>query len=114
MTHDAKHKPQPHHVRHGRTDSADAFLPDPGEGPARVKDPLAEELAESFLSSATSGEDSLQDDRDNEITDESGGPFIETTGKQEFAKGTDASNPRGAEREAFPTANAQPSTKKRR
>ena len=112
MTQDAKHKHHP--ARHGRTDSGDAFVPDPGEGRAHVKDALAEELAEGFLRGATSGEDSLQEARDNEITDESGGPFVETTGKQEFAKGTDASNPRGAEREAFPTANAQASTKKRR
>ncbi len=28
-------------------------MPDPGEGPARMRDDLAEELAEEFLTSAT-------------------------------------------------------------
>jgi hypothetical protein len=114
MTQGTKHKHHPAPAHHGRTDSGDAFFPDPGEGPARTRDALAEELAEDFLSSATSGEPSLLEARDNEVTDETGGPFITTTAKQEFAKGTDASNPRGAKKEAFPTANAQPSTKKQR
>jgi hypothetical protein len=115
MTQAPKHKYAP--VHHGRSDSGDAFFPDPGEGRAHTKDALAEELAEEFLSSATSGEPSLQENRDNEVTDEAGGPFITTTARQEFAKGIDASNPPGAKKEAFPTANAQPSTpstKKRR
>src|SRR5580704_4680006 len=32
----SKHKHAP--VKHGRPDSGEAFLPDPGDGPARVKD----------------------------------------------------------------------------
>lgn len=112
MTQASKHNHIP--AQHGRRDSGDAFFPDPGTGRAHTRDALAEELAEGFLISATSGEESLQEARDNETTDETGGPFVTTTARQEFAKGTDASNPPGAHREAFPTANAQPSTRKRR
>jgi hypothetical protein len=99
-----KHVP----AHHGRSDSGDAFIPDPGEGPARVKDDLAEELAEEFLRSATSAEGSFPEMLEAEQTEEEGGPFIVTSGKEEFAKGVDGSNPRGAEREAFPRANAGP------
>ena len=48
-------------ARHERPDSGDAFIPDPGEGPAHTRDDLAEELAEEFLTSATSAEESLPD-----------------------------------------------------
>jgi hypothetical protein len=99
----AKHHPP---ARHGRSDSGHAFLPDMGEGPARAKDDLAEELAEEFLKSATSAEESFPETLETEQPEEEGGPFITTTAKEEFAKGTDASNPRGAEAEAFPRANA--------
>lgn len=112
MTQASKHNRIP--AQTSRRDSGDAFFPDPGAGRAHTRDALAEELAAGFLTSATSGEESLQEARDNENTDETGGPFVTTTAKQEFAKGTDASNPRGAFREAFPTANAQPSTRKPR
>jgi hypothetical protein len=111
MTKASKHKTPP--ARHVRPDSGDAFLPDPGGGPARVKDDLAEELAEEFLTSATSAEESLTDALDSEVPEDLGGPFIPSSGKQEFAKGVDASNPRGARKEAFPTPNAVPREKKR-
>jgi hypothetical protein len=111
MTKGSKHKEPP--VRHERPDSGDAFMPDPGEGPARVKDDLAEELAEEFLTSATSAEASLPDALDSELPEETGGPFVFSSAKQEFARGTDASNPRNAKKEAFPTPNAVPRTPKR-
>ena len=38
------------------------------------------------------------------VPEERGGPFVETTGGTEFAEGTDASNPKGAKPEPFPTA----------
>ena len=102
----SKHKHPP--VRHGRPDSGEAFLPDPGDGPARVRDDLAEEMAEDFLASATSAEEKLPDSLDDEVPEERGGPFVYTSAKEEFAKGTDKSNPRSAEKEAFPMANAHP------
>ncbi len=85
------------------------------DGPAREReqpeelirgaadDDLAEELGEEFVQSATSGEQAAQDIRDEEVPEESGGPFVETSGRSEFAYGTDASNPKDAERAPFPT-----------
>jgi hypothetical protein len=71
-------------------------------GKAKSKDPLAEELGENFVKSAVSGEEGLEDDLDEVTEEESGGPFVETSGGTEFADGTDASNPKGAKREPFP------------
>jgi hypothetical protein len=102
----SKHKHPP--ARHGRPDSGEAFLPDPGDGPARVRDDFAEEMAEDFLASANSGEQTLGDALDGEVPEEMGGPFVFTSAKEEFAKGIDKSNPRSAEKEAFPMANAHP------
>jgi hypothetical protein len=85
------------------------------EGPAREReqpeelirgaagDDLAEELGEEFVKSATSGEQAAEDIRDEEVPEESGGPFVETSGRSEFAHGTDASNPKDAEPAPFPT-----------
>src|SRR5713226_8724453 len=72
------------------------------EGPARERE-HAEELGEEFVESATSGEQAAQDIRDEEVPEESGGPFVETSGRSEFAHGTDASNPKDAEPAPFPT-----------
>src|SRR5262249_54968265 len=113
MTKGSKHKHAAPAARHGRPDSGDAFLRDPGEGPARTKDDLAEELAEEFLHSATSAEESLPEALQDEVPEELGGPFVPSSGKREFAKGVDASNPRGAKKEAFPTPNAVPRERKR-
>jgi hypothetical protein len=95
------HKPSAH--AHRRPDDGNAFIPDPGTGPARSRDDLATELAEEFLASAISGDDVAQDEMNQEVPEEEGGPFVTSTGKQEFAKGTDASNPKGAERAGRPT-----------
>jgi len=70
---------------------------------AHSNDDLAEQLGEDFVAAATSGRDVGQERLDQEVPEEEGGPFVETTGKVEFARGTDASNPRSAEREPFPT-----------
>jgi hypothetical protein len=92
------------------------------EGPARAReqpeelirgaagDDLAEELGEEFVESATSGEQAA-DMRDEEVPEESGGPFVETSGRSEFAYGTDASNPKDAECAPFPTTRRAPSSK---
>ena len=89
-----------------RADDTHAFVPDPSKGDPRVNDDLAEELGEGFLSAATSGQESGQEALDAVVEEELGGPFLETDGEHQFASGTDRSNPRGAERAAFPTANA--------
>src|SRR3954471_16589676 len=90
-------------ARSRREDHADAFLPDPDGGPAHTNDDLAEELAEEFLKSATSGEYVGEDELDQEVPEESGGPFIISSGRDEFARDVDASNPLDANREALPS-----------
>jgi hypothetical protein len=75
-----------------------AFLRGPKSG-----DDLAENLGEEFVAVATTGEDETQDRFDEEVPEDVGGPFVETTAGTEFAEGTDPSNPPGAKREPFPT-----------
>ena len=71
-------------------------------GKQRAHDSLAENLGEEFVKSATSGEESGEDDLNAVTTEESGGPFIVTSAGEEMADGTDASNPGDATREPFP------------
>jgi len=89
--------------RSRRDDHADAFLPDPDGGPARSSDDLAEELAEAFLKSATSGDYVGEDDLNREVPEESGGPFVIHPARYEFARDVDASNPIDGSREALPS-----------
>jgi hypothetical protein len=96
--------PPPTPRRSTRSDSADAFFPDPQGGPARAPDDLAESLAEDFVASATSG-DNVDDEVMNQVvSEEIGGPFIETSSSEEFADGVDESNPEDAEVEGRPMA----------
>ena len=95
-------QPVEHHVR---PDNGDAFIPDPGSGPAVTRDSLAEFVAEEFLASATAGNEMMEDDRDQFRAEELGGPFIQSGAEDEFATGTDEANPSDATREPFPTAN---------
>jgi hypothetical protein len=69
----------------------------------RSKDGLVETLGEEMVGEATSAEHEGEDILDQEVPEERGGPFVETTGAEEFGHGIDASNPRGAKREPFPT-----------
>ena len=86
-------------AREGKqSDSDEAFLKK-----ARSTDDLAEELGESAVAAMTSGEEQLTDERDAEVAEERGGPFVRTTGGTEFAEGTDESNIPEATREPFPT-----------
>jgi hypothetical protein len=68
----------------------------------RSRDDLVEELGEEVIAEATSAEHEGEDILDQEVPEERGGPFVETTGAEEFGHGIDASNPRGAKREPFP------------
>ena len=63
----------------------------------------AKQRGEEFVRTATSGEAAESDLEEEEATEEEGGPFLITTGRTEFASGTDASNPRDAERSPFPS-----------
>lgn len=88
--------------RHERSDDGNAFIPDPEGGPAHTSDDLAEILAEDFLQAATSGEDVAEESGDEVVPEELGGPFVETSAGEEFASGTDESNPPDAETEPLP------------
>lgn len=90
--------------RRGRSDSGDAFIPDPESGPAHTDDDLAETLAEDFVRSATTGEDAEDETMDQIVPEEIGGPFVETAASEEFALGPDESNPDDAMAEPLPRA----------
>jgi hypothetical protein len=89
-----------------RSDDANAFIPDPGDGPAKIDDDLAENLAEEFLETATRGDGGDDASIDGIVSEEIGGPFVETTAAEEFAGGTDDANPPDAEPEPLPRATA--------
>jgi hypothetical protein len=81
----------------GRPESNRAFILD-----ARSGDPTADDFGEAFLQAATSGEDSEPERRDRVTPDEYGGPFVFTSGRDEFALDLDESNIAEATREPFP------------
>jgi hypothetical protein len=89
-------------IRRERSDDANAFMPDPEDGPARIGDDLAENLAEEYLQAATIGNEVVEDDLDAVVPEEIGGPFVETSAADEFAHDTDDANPIDAEREPLP------------
>jgi hypothetical protein len=61
--HEAQHRSTRHRrrptvlARHGRSDDGDAFIADPGSGPALAPDDFAEALAEGFLVAVTAGDE---------------------------------------------------------
>jgi hypothetical protein len=70
---------------------------------SRSTDDLAEALGEQFVEGATTGEGAAEEDLDQEVPEERGGPFVRSNAGTEFAEGVDRSNPKGAKREPFPT-----------
>lgn len=66
------------------------------------REPLAAELGEAFLESATSGEESEPERRERIFTEEDGGPFVRTRASQEYAYDFDESNIAEATREPLP------------
>jgi hypothetical protein len=69
---------------------------------SQASDELAEELGETFVEAATSGEDAEGDRHERVVSEEAGGPFVPSTAGQEFAGGTDESNIAEATREPLP------------
>ena len=69
---------------------------------AHSGDDLAEELGEQAVGTMTSGEDQSEHLTGEEVEEERGGPFVKTREGDEFAGGTDRSNPRDSTREPFP------------
>lgn len=78
-------------------DDARAFL-----GRARSPEALSEQLGEEFVETVTGAQDEGEEVFNQIVPEESGGPFVETDARTEFAHGTDASNIKGATREPFP------------
>jgi hypothetical protein len=66
------------------------------------EDSLSSELGREAVMTMTSAEDQSAQLQDVVVDEENGGPFEITTDKDEVARGTDRSNPRGATREPFP------------
>ena len=91
-------------ARHVRKDDADAFIRHPDDGPTQSDDPLAESFGEEFLRSATTGQDT--DDElfsGSEVSEEIGGPFLVSTGAEEYAL-DDNGLPEGGEAAGLPEA----------
>ena len=68
-----------------RRDGAGAFVPDPSEAHAPGPDDLAEALAESYVSAATSGEQQAEQTLDDFVDEELGGPFVQEDGELDAA-----------------------------
>jgi hypothetical protein len=85
----------------GRPHQIEGFFADA----RHVPDALAEQLGESVVLGATSGEDS-EEQYERERPEEEGGPFLETSGRTEFAYGVDESNPEDAEPAPWPAVSA--------
>ena len=100
-TNGTRQRPLPAPGLHRRSDDANAFMPDPESGPARIRDDLAENLAEDYLQAATQGME-VEEDHDQIVPEELGGPFVETSAAEEFALDTDEANPEDASREPLP------------
>jgi hypothetical protein len=69
-------------------------------------DEVGEELGETYVEGVTGADDAATEHRSHNTVADVGGPFVITGGATEFAKGTDKSNPAGAEREALPKVSA--------
>jgi hypothetical protein len=102
-------------VKHARSDGADAFIPESAQI-SGASDDLAELLGEQYLREA-SGDDSEEGARDDVVSEELGGPFVESGPGEEYGstrkgeKGGEAGEGRmdaSGRRVAHPTRNAMP------
>jgi hypothetical protein len=75
-------------------------------GRPKSSDPLASALGQEFVATATTGEAGELEAFNERIPEDDGGPFVITSGRDEFGRGRDPSNPNGATREPFPKAMA--------
>jgi len=85
-----------------RHDDANAFLPDPDGGPISDEGGVDSELLEDYLRSATTGQESGEDIRNQDVPEELGGPFVPSSAGLEVVDDVDDSNPLGAHREPLP------------
>jgi hypothetical protein len=91
---DAENEPEP-----------SAMQDSPEYIPEAMEDSLAEELGEATVESATTGDHADEAIHEEDVPEDVGGPFVRTTASEEFAEGTDPSNPEDAEPAELPTAN---------
>lgn len=70
----------------GRSDDANAFMADPGDGPAHIDDDFAESYAEDFVRAATTGQELGDESADAMVEEEFGGPFVQTSATEEFGE----------------------------
>jgi hypothetical protein len=70
------------HLKQERSDGGDAFIPESAQV-SGTSDGMAELLAEQYLRDA-SGDECEDDTRDEEVSEELGGPFVETRPDEEF------------------------------
>jgi hypothetical protein len=85
------------------SESGESGRRDAKVGAFRVKsDGYSAAMGKEFVDEVNSGEDEKEDNEDRVEEEERGGPFVVTTGGEEFADGTDESNPADAEVEPFP------------
>ena len=82
----------------------------PGEdsfrlGAGRHTDDLGELLGEAAVQSMTSGDQAAEEFRDEELPEENGGPFVETSAETEIAH--DGSEPIDSEPAPLPQVNRQ-------
>src|SRR4051812_41648487 len=88
-----------------RSDSAEAFVPEPDGRSGPVNDDLAEYLGEIFVATATGADDGGGVLQDEVVVEELGGPFVETDAGDEFGASRSArSLDEPGAPEAFPTA----------
>jgi hypothetical protein len=85
-------------ARGGKTNKKDSVRP----AFNIASDDRAEELGEEVIDKATTGEDEGEEAANRDYVEEVGGPFVVTTGGEEYAEGTDESNPDDATVEPFP------------
>jgi hypothetical protein len=69
-------------LKQERSDGGDAFIPESAQI-SGTSDGVAELMAEQYLRGA-SGDECADDTRDEEVTEELGGPFVESRPEEEF------------------------------
>jgi hypothetical protein len=69
-------------LKQERSDGGDAFIPESAQI-SGTSDGVAELMAEEYLRGA-SGDECADDTRDEEVTEELGGPFVESRPEEEF------------------------------
>ena len=98
-----RHEVEIDEARERAGEPLEAFHLETSEG----TDSLAEELGEEFVENVTGADDAATQHRAEPTEEENGGPFVFTTGDDEYASGIDDTNPLDGTREPLPRASAR-------